>query len=359
MNFESPINGVSFGNVSMGLLREAYRRNMDVNLFVIGGQKGVQLNSYSEEQGFLNYLQSCGSNPYSKFDKSDLSFKLWHLNGCLPCFGQNQRLLTFFELDQLTETEVNIANQNDIVFVTSEYTKKVFEDSGVKSKIEYLPLFLDSKYYKKVNVPKIEDRITFNLLGKAEHRKNHKKIIQAWIKKFGNNKKYSLQCSINNPFFSPEDNMRVRADFTGGEQPFNVIFNNGVVENSLYNKFLNSADIVIAGSGGEGWGLPEFQSVAVGAHAVVMNAHGYKSWATNENSVLFEPSGKKSAIDNIFFRKGDIFNQGNIFDFNEDDFISACEEAVKRSESNPVNEEGLKLKDQFNVEKTFDQITKI
>ena len=69
-------------------------------------------------------------------------------------------------------------------------------------------------------------------------------------------------------------------------------------KNAVYNDYLNSGDIVIGMSGGEGWGLPEFHSVGLGKHAVMLNATAYKEWATSENSVLLEPSGKIEVYDN-------------------------------------------------------------
>ena len=119
--------------------------------------------------------------------------------------------------------------------------------------------------------------------------------------------------------------------------------------NSEYNDYLNSADIIIGMSGGEGWGLPEFQSVALGKHAVILNAHGYKGWATESNSVLVEPSGKTESEDGVFFTAGSQYNQGSIFDFNEDDFLDACEKAEERVLKNKKNEEGLKLQEEFSM----------
>jgi hypothetical protein len=109
-------------------------------------------------------------------------------------------------------------------------------------------------------------------------------------------------------------------------------------------------------SGGEGWGLPEFQSVCMGKHSVVLNASAYKQWANAENSVLVEPSGKIPAYDGHFFKEGANQNQGSIYDFDEDAFIAGCEEAIKRVESNPINESGMKLQQEFTVEKTFNKI---
>ena len=62
-------------------------------------------------------------------------------------------------------------------------------------------------------------------------------------------------------------------------------------KNIVYNDFLNSGDIILGMSGGEGWGLPEFHSVGMGKHAVVLNAHSYKDWADEINSVLIKESG--------------------------------------------------------------------
>jgi len=87
-----------------------------------------------------------------------------------------------------------------------------------------------------------------------------------------------------------------------------------------------------------------------------MNAHSYKEWADESNSVLINPCGKIPAYDGMFFHKGQPFNQGNIFDFNEDEFIFACEKAVARYESNPVNVNGEKLIEKFNSESFLDSI---
>jgi hypothetical protein len=129
-------------------------------------------------------------------------------------------------------------------------------------------------------------------------------------------------------------------------------------ENKTYNDFLNSGNIIIGMSGGEGWGLPEFQSVALGKHAVILNAHGYKEWANEINSVLVEPKGKINSADDVFFKKGGRFNQGDFFDWSEDDFIDGCERAIKRHGISQANEEGIVLQKNFTYKKMVDRILK-
>ena len=130
-------------------------------------------------------------------------------------------------------------------------------------------------------------------------------------------------------------------------------------KNAMYNDYLNSADIIIGMSGGEGWGLPEFHSVAIGKHAIILNAHSYKDWANKDNSILVEPSSKIDAVDNMFFHKGQPFNQGNIFIFDDEEFINGCEKAIEKVKSNKLNPEGLKLQDKFTSEKFADNILNI
>jgi len=109
-------------------------------------------------------------------------------------------------------------------------------------------------------------------------------------------------------------------------------------------------------SGGEGWGLPEFHSVALGKYGVIMNAHGYKSWANKDNCILVNPNSKIPAYDGIFFQEGQPYSQGNIYDFDGDDFISACEEAVKKVEENKLNDKGLKLQEDFSTNKFIENL---
>ena len=106
------------------------------------------------------------------------------------------------------------------------------------------------------------------------------------------------------PFIKEEDFKKSLNQILDGKNYFNINFLGMMQKNSLYNDFLNSGNIIIGMSGAEGWGLPEFQSVALGKHAVILNATAYKEWATEKNCVFVEPNGKEEAADGMFFKKG-------------------------------------------------------
>jgi len=351
-----PINQVSFGQVSTLLLREIYNsKEIESRLFLIGNN--VDLSSQNTlEQGFLDWLQVQFKDTLSTHKREDDTLKLWHLNGSFESISNNQTLLSFYELDSPTKEEINIVkNQKNVIF-TSNYTSNIFKENGCKN-THFVPLAFDKYNFKVTNKTyHTDDRIIFNLCGKLEKRKHHRKVIRAWIKKYGNNPKYFLQCSIFNPFIKNEDQQALLGEILEGKSYFNVSFLGMMQKNEIYNDYLNSADIVIGMSGGEGWGLPEFQSVAMGKHGIILNAHAYKEWANEDNSTMVEPSGKIEAYDNMFFPKGSIFNQGNIFDFNEEDFISACEKACEKVRLNKVNKKGLELQDKFTSEKFLQDV---
>ena len=356
-----PINSVSLGQFSTLVLRTLFDREKagksDLDLYIIPiGQP--DLSSQNLPQEFALWVQSKILKTLESYTRDIPVFKIWHLNQSLESYGHKQTLFSFYELDSPTKVELNIAKNNTNLLFSSSYSCDVFKMFGVETK--HLPLPFDSYNFKRVDKKfHNDDRIVFNLCGKLEKRKHHAKVIQAWIKAFGNNPQFFLQCAIYNPFLSPEQNQQAVGQIIGGEKPFNVGFYPTFKENSVYNEFLNSADIILGMSGGEGWGLPEFQSVAVGKHAVILNAHAYRDWATNENSVLVNPSGKIDSVDNVFFRKGEIFNQGNIFDWNDNDFINGCKIAIERVQKNRLNENGLLLQQKFNKEEFVDNIIKL
>jgi len=351
-----PINTVSFGQVSINLLKEIKRRGLHPSIFPVGD---VDLSTDEEDSEFTNWLSECINNALKEHKKSTPTIKLWHLNSDgLQSYSDKTILITFYELDSPTPQELNVARNNTTV-VTSKYTQKIFEENGVTT--HWIPLGFDEYNFNRTNKSYFKDgRIVFNLCGKFEKRKRHEKVLKTWIKEFGDNTKYHLQCALYNKFMTPEQNNAVLNQSLGGKKYSNISFLNWMSKNSLYNDFLNSGDIIIGMSGGEGWSLPEFHSIALGKHGVILDAHVHKDWANEDNSVLVKPLTEKiEAYDGAFFVQGREMNQGNIFDFEAKDFISGCHKAIEKVNSNRVNESGLELQEKFTYSKTVDQLLEL
>ena len=352
-----PLNSTSLGQVSLSILRELYSRGESIDLFPIGG---IDISTQNKDDEFFAWIQSSVNRANTSHKRDNPIFKLWHLSGSLESFSKEQVLLSFYELDSPTDTELNIVNNNNTVIFSSNYSVDRFKDLGCKN-VKYVPLGFDNQHFSKLNSRRKDSKdIHFGLFGKLEpQRKRHLKALQAWIKKYGNRPGYFLNCALWNPFLDVNAQSQLIGQALNGQRYWNINFLPYMETNSSYNEFINNNDIALAMSGGEGWGLPEFQSVALGKHCVGLNAHSYKDWMNEKNAVLVEPNSKIPVYDNIFFRQGVEYNQGNIFDWNEDSFISAMEIAEKRFKDNPENTEGLKLQEQFTYSKTVDGILSI
>lgn len=351
-----PINSTSLGQVSLSILRELYSRGADALLFPIGQ---VDINTQNKNDQFFQWINDIAAKANSSHDKNSPIFKLWHLSGSLESYSKEQVLLSFYEVDTPTKTELNIVKNSNKVLFSSNYAISRFKEMGC-SNLEFLPLAFDSEHFSKIPRPENRTDIHFGLAGKLEpQRKRHLKVLSAWANKYGNKPGYFLNCAIYNNFLDPNVQSQIIGQSLQGKRYWNINFLPYLPTNTAYNQFINNNDIILAMSGGEGWGLPEFQSVALGKYCVGLNAHAYKDWMNDANTVLVNPSSKIPVYDNIFFREGAEFNQGNIFDWDENEFIAAMEVSENKFKQNPENIEGLKLQQEFTYTKTVDGILNI
>ena len=353
--FNLPLNSTSLGQVSFSILRELFKRKVDLHLFPIGG---IDISSQNQDQDFLGWLQNVLITSPKEHSKTNPIFKLWHINGSLESYSNKQVLLSFYEVDSPTPTEINIIKNNEKVLLSSSYAVGIFKSLGLNN-VDFIPLGFDSVHFKN-SVKRSVNGIQFGLFGKLEpQRKRHLKVLSLWAQKYGNNPDYSLNCAVFNHFIDPKAQSQLLNQALNGIKYFNINFLNYMSSNEMYNDLLNNTDIVLAMSGGEGWGLPEFQAVALGKHCIGLEAHAYKDWMTEKNSVLVQPNGKIPCYDNIFFKQGAEFNQGSIFDWSDQEFLEGLNTVEARYKNNPVNTEGLKLQEQFTYSKMVDSILEI
>ena len=247
LNFNLPLNSTSFGQTSVMILRtlfdEIKSNKYNDNDFSVSPIGQTDLRTQDLPQDFVLWLNHKIQLFTENHDRRTPTFKLWHLNGALDSVSEKQILLSFYELDEPTRSEINAVKNNKTLF-SSSFSIENFASKGASS--SFLHLGFDDYNFKKTNKNYFgNERITFNLCGKFEKRKNHHKTISAWIKKYKNNHNYFLQCAIYNPFLSGEANNNVVNNILKGEKPFNVNFLPFLEKNSIYNDFLNSSDIIL------------------------------------------------------------------------------------------------------------------
>ena len=348
----APINGLSFGNVSVNILRELFKKNIDLVFFPIGDK--AEMDAYDKiDPDFVKYLQAATNDRYSKISKDIPSLKLWHVFGSETRYSKNQSLFTFHEVSEVTNLEKNLLKLQDNIFVSSNYTKNIFNLNGLDN-VTHVPLGFDNDF-QITNKTYLQDKIHFGILGKFENRKNTARIIKSWLKLFGNKPEYQLSCAITNPFLDKARFQNELLKVLEGKNYNNLNFVPYMQTNSEVNDYLNSIDIDLGGlSGAEGWNLPSFNATALGKWSVVINATAHKDWATKDNSILIEPSSLKDCYDDVFFKKGQSFNQGQFFDISDQEMDDAILKSLSYAKT--PNPEGLKLQKQFTYEKTVETI---
>lgn len=352
LNFEAPINSLSFGNVSVNFLRILKESDIDISLHPIGDQGDFSaFNTISDD--FKQWVSSIAAQRLAKLDKETPTLKLWHLSGSEKTLGQNQYLYTFYELDSPTVEEVNIVKMQKHVFFSSTEAANVSKEKGCTN-VSAVPLGLDPDFKK---IPKEFDKeiIHFGLIGKFERRKNTQALIQLWLNKYGNNPKYQLSCLVNNSFLNQEQMQGAINSCTMNKHWNNINFLPPLKTNEEVNILMNNIDIDLSGlSNGEGWNLPAFNATALGKWSIVSNCSSHKDWATKDNAILVEPIGKQPCYDNLFFKEGSPFNQGEYYKLDGKNIISAMEKAEEKV--GQINTEGTKLCDKFTYKNTIDLI---
>jgi hypothetical protein len=351
LTVEAPINSLSFGNVSYNFLRQFWRRNVDLSLFTIGN---TDLSAFDRiDPEFSKYIEEAIQNANEKLNKETPVFKMWHLNGSQTRVGEKQLLYTFYELDEPTQSEVNLANFQTKTIFSSAYSSDKFKEKGVDC--DNIGIGFDEDLFKTNKKYLSDDVVHFGLMGKFEKRKHTESILKLWLSKYGNNKKYQLTVCVTNPFIKPEDMNQIIGNVLEGKRYTNINFLPYLKTNSEVNELLNAIDIDLTGlSGAEGWNLPSFNATCLGKWSIVLNATSHKDWATKENSILVEPNGKTECYDGHFFQKGAPFNQGNIYTWDRDVVSQAMDEAVSKKGQN--NTKGEDLKSEFSYEKATDRI---
>lgn len=338
LNVSAPVNSLSFGFCSYQITKELLRREQDFSFNNIGDQ--IDTSSFNKRPFDYDNKMKVRAESFSRtYSRKDPTFKLWHLRGSEQSIGSGNHLFTFHELDSLTDTEVNIANNQEQIFLSSKESVQTFKDYGVTVPVSYIPLGYDTDHFFATGKKYLRGVTVFGIFGKFEKRKHTARVIRAWLAKFGNNPLYKLHCHVFNPFFTPEQNKEIALKVVGGKEYSNINFFGYTKTLGELNDSFNCCDVVIDMSGGEGFSLGSFHCVGLNKRAIIHNVTAMKDWASDSpNVTLVEPSEKIPAADGVFFAPDGEYNLGNIYGWNDNEFSLAMDKAIAVSPKDIRNE---------------------
>src|SRR4051812_44947644 len=144
-NIECPLGAsVSFGQVSVCILKEMFKRGLNPAVFPIGQ---LDIKAFKKDQDFELWLSGCIQKAKSKYSRNNPTFRLWHIDGSEASVSNKQILFTFHETDQLTETETNIIKNNTKVLFSSKYSADIARTFGCDN-VDNLSLGFDSESFQ-------------------------------------------------------------------------------------------------------------------------------------------------------------------------------------------------------------------
>lgn len=342
LNVKAQISTLSLGQVGYNILRELYRRKIQVCFFA----RQVDFSPFKPDPSFQQWIERSINSRYEKLDRKVPTLNIWHLQGSEDRLSDKQVTLSFHETDSPTPSEIGVANHQDLTLFTSRWSVDNFKTYGATN-VDYVPLGLDEDFTPSEQRLVPEDVTHWILCGKFEElRKMTGYKIRTWMKKYGGNPKHLLSICVDNPFYIRERNRFNTEDLLNqifqGNKPFNINVLPHLKTNAEMLQLYRSADLDLSGfSRAEGHNIPAHTVTALGKWSIVSNCSAHKDWATLENSILIEPNGMVKAIDNFFFFENSPFSSGNMFAFSDESFVNALERAEKMARIPNIN--GQKL----------------
>lgn len=200
-----------------------------------------------------------------------------------------------FELDGFNEVEKHHLSQLDMVFVTSEWAKKIVEPHNKNIYIVNLGVDLNLFSPQKHKSP----RPIFLHVGKVEVRKHSKEIVDLFAQEFKNDD-VELWLAWDNIFIGKEqeewnnyaykklgDKVRILPRFND----FREI--SGLMKHVNYFISLSSA---------EGWNMPLLEAMATGLPCIATNCTAQTEFINNNNCLSIVPTAMEYAYDGMFFK---------------------------------------------------------
>lgn len=187
----------------------------------------------------------------------------------------------FWETDSLSKTWVWNCNLMDEIWTGAESHKENFMRAGVKVPIYVFPQAIDTsiRLSKPFQIPRHEGFLFYSIFQWIE-RKDPKSLLTAYWQEFESEKKVTLLLKVYGKDLSSEEFQRIRNDI----KKWKTELNQAVYPRTLiYTDMLSREDMMrlhmtgdcfVSAHRGEGWGIPQVESLLVGNPIISTNKGG-------------------------------------------------------------------------------------
>ncbi len=293
-----PMGLTGYGVTAYNIYREL-RKKTDITLFPM---RGVTVETDADQKNCMTDIEK-----QSYYDPNSTFFKVWHQFDLATRVGKGRYgALTFFEIDKLKPIEIHMSNMTDIMFVASEWGKRILIENGVSTDIAVSPLGVDlelfdpeSEQIKEIKKP--TDNYVFLNIGKWEIRKGHDFLIEAFNNAFTPNDNVELWMLNHNPFLTNEQNASWVNLYKNSPLKDKINIIPRLPKHQDVARLISMSDCGIFPARAEGWNNEIPEVMAMNKPVIATNYSAHTEYLDNNNAYLIDIDNLTEASDDKFF----------------------------------------------------------
>jgi glycosyltransferase involved in cell wall biosynthesis len=344
LNINAPVNKLSYGYVSLNIIKELVNLKVDISWFPIG--------NIEADQKYHQLLQKCVDNSQS-FDYDAPCLRIFHQFSMAESIGRGKRYgWPIFELDSFTKYEAHHLNSLDEIIVCSKWAEDIIWNSTRCMSTKVVPLGYDETVFFPIDTPKNTDTI-FLHIGKFEIRKSHDQLVDYFNSSFEGSDNVQLWLMTNNPFLSEQETKEWTNLYLNSKLGSKIKFIPRVDSQDQINYIINKCDYGIFPSRAEGWNLPLLEMMGCGKPSIVTNYSAHKEFCTKDNSYLVEIDELEDAFDGKWFLGKGLTNVGRWAKLGESQRESVIQHLRGCHQLKQNGQEDVKIVNALNTAKDF------
>ena len=226
-----------------------------------------------------------------------------YIDSIIPSFsnisqGKYKILYTTVESKTIPDQFVEVANQYNEVWVTSNFCGEVLANHGVERPICVMPDSINMKTYQEegesyVFRPSLKKFVFVSVFGWS-YRKGYDVLLKAFLKAFNGDDDVSLLLVSrfqNNPKRSDviQKDVETHVKKYGGDNPAHIVRCSRIIPEFQMPNLYRACDAFVLFTRGEGYGLPYAESSLCGLPVIATNFSGHTMFLKPHNSALLEP----------------------------------------------------------------------
>lgn len=351
-NFTAPLNSLGYGVASNNIFLSAMKDGHDITLWPISFDTDI-----IEQQNLDLYKKAIENQSF--YDKNAASIRIWHQFDLGQHIGKGMHIgFPIFELDRFTEREKHHIQSQDMIFVCSDWAKRVIENQTYQKNVQIVPLGVDREIFNEnitimgsgqpllqELIASAKNNVIFINVGKWEIRKGHDILIDAFSSAFNENDNIELWMCCQNPFLSDEESKKWENLYKNSPLADKIRILPRLTSQRDLAIIMSLSDVGVFPVRAEGWNLDALELMACGKRIIATDYSAHTEFMTKENALLIPISLLEDAVDNKWFFGQGQWAQFDIYSYNC--LVELLKNEYKKGKG-IINSNGIETSKKFN-----------